>query len=195
MAILMRPRWEPTDDPAGVFADRCPPSRLLPGGPGDAVRLRHPGRGDLADPRGAGRRRAVVRHRASPRRGGTFAPVGPGPGCLPRTPNRVGSHAIALPVATAAQQDRLASPRGAEELERLVDAKIWQPRYFAGDRGFLCPELTRSATEEQVEELKGRRFDRYVSSNRTCEIGMNLATGQDYRSVTFLLEELTRTES
>ena len=66
---------------------------------------------------------------------------------------------------------------------------------FAGDRGFLHPELTRSATEEQVEELKGRHFDRYVSSNRTCEIGMNLATGQDYRSVIFLLEELTRTEA
>ena len=65
---------------------------------------------------------------------------------------------------------------------------------FAGDRGFLHPELTHSATEEQVEELKGRHFDRYVSSNRTCEIGMNLATGKDYRSVIFLLEELTRTE-
>ena len=32
----------------------------------------------------------------------------------------------------------------------------------------------------------------YVWSNRTCEIGMNLATGKDYRSVIFLLEELTR---
>ena len=43
---------------------------------------------------------------------------------------------------------------------------------FAGDRGFLHPELARSATVK-VEELKGRHFDRYVSSNRTCEIGMN----------------------
>ena len=33
---------------------------------------------------------------------------------------------------------------------------------------------------------------KYVWSNRTCEIGMNLATGKDYRSVIFLLEELTR---
>ena len=32
----------------------------------------------------------------------------------------------------------------------------------------------------------------YVWSNRTCEIGMNLATGKDYRSVIILLEELTR---
>ena len=27
---------------------------------------------------------------------------------------------------------------------------------------------------------------------RTCELGMNLATGKDYQSVIFLLEELTR---
>jgi hypothetical protein len=74
---------------------------------------------------------------------------------------------------------------------------LWIPDDLAGngDRGFLHPELTHSATEEQVEELKGRHVDRYVSSNRTCEIGMNLATGKDYRSVIFLREELTRTES
>jgi D-lactate dehydrogenase len=63
---------------------------------------------------------------------------------------------------------------------------------FAGDRGFLHPELTRSATEEHAQELAGKQFDAYVSSNRTCEIGMNLATGKDYRSIIFLLEELTR---
>jgi D-lactate dehydrogenase len=63
---------------------------------------------------------------------------------------------------------------------------------FAGDRGMLHPELTGSATSEQVEEIKDRQFDAYVASNRTCEIGMNLVTGKDYRSVIFLLEELTR---
>jgi D-lactate dehydrogenase len=63
---------------------------------------------------------------------------------------------------------------------------------FAGDRGFLHPELTRSATEGHAQELAGEQFDAYVSSNRTCEIGMNLATGKDYRSIVFLLEELTR---
>lgn len=63
---------------------------------------------------------------------------------------------------------------------------------FAGDRGFLHPELTRSATEEHAQELAGERFDAYLCSNRTCELGMNLATGQDYHSIIFLLEELTR---
>jgi D-lactate dehydrogenase len=63
---------------------------------------------------------------------------------------------------------------------------------FAGDRGMLHPELTNSATSELVEEIKNRQFDAYIASNRTCEIGMNLVTGKDYRSVIFLLEELTR---
>jgi D-lactate dehydrogenase len=63
---------------------------------------------------------------------------------------------------------------------------------FAGDRGFLHPELTKTATLEEVAELGDQTFDQYISSNRTCEIGMNLATGQDYRSIIFLLEEATR---
>jgi malate dehydrogenase (oxaloacetate-decarboxylating) len=48
----------------------------------------------------------------------------------PLAESRQVSRAIALSVATAAQNDGLASPRGREELERLVDAKIWQPRYL-----------------------------------------------------------------
>jgi D-lactate dehydrogenase len=88
----------------------------------------------------------------------------------------------------------------AEKLHALGEAlaeKAVTPIYatccaFAGDRGFLHPELTHSATEEEVAELGNQKFDRYICSNRTCEIGMNLATGKDYRSVIFLLEELTR---
>ncbi len=63
---------------------------------------------------------------------------------------------------------------------------------FAGDRGFLHTELTRSATAEEAEEVRARNFDAYLGSNRTCEIGLNLATGKDYQSFVYLLEELTR---
>jgi len=63
---------------------------------------------------------------------------------------------------------------------------------FAGDRGFLHSELTRSATAEEGEEVRARKFDAYLGSNRTCEIGLNLATGKDYVSFVYLLEELTR---
>jgi D-lactate dehydrogenase len=66
---------------------------------------------------------------------------------------------------------------------------------FAGDRGLSHPELTAAATRPQAEELAGRDFDAYLSSNRTCEIGLSRATGEPYESVVVLLERLSRTSS
>ncbi|MFZ3212504.1 MAG: FAD-binding and (Fe-S)-binding domain-containing protein [Terriglobales bacterium] len=63
---------------------------------------------------------------------------------------------------------------------------------FAGDRGFLFPELTASATQGEAAELKGTAQDGYYSSSRTCEIGMKRATGQVYVSYLYLLEQATR---
>jgi D-lactate dehydrogenase len=63
---------------------------------------------------------------------------------------------------------------------------------FAGDRGFLHPELTESATAPLAAELAGQRVDAHVCSNRTCEIGLQRATGAPYASVVHVLEELTR---
>ena len=63
---------------------------------------------------------------------------------------------------------------------------------FAGDRGLSHPELTAAATADQAAELAGRRFEAYLSSNRTCEIGLTRATGEPYESFVFLLERLSR---
>jgi D-lactate dehydrogenase len=63
---------------------------------------------------------------------------------------------------------------------------------FAGDRGFLFPELTASATRREASEVLASRHDGYYSSSRTCEIGMTRATGRIYRSFLYLLEEATR---
>jgi D-lactate dehydrogenase len=63
---------------------------------------------------------------------------------------------------------------------------------MAGDRGLLHPELTNAATADEAAELSSRPFDAYVSSNRTCEIALEQATGRPYRSVVQLLEEATR---
>jgi len=63
---------------------------------------------------------------------------------------------------------------------------------FAGDRGFLYPELTESATRLEAAELETAEHDGYFSSSRTCEIGMSRATGHQYRSFFFLLEQATR---
>jgi len=63
---------------------------------------------------------------------------------------------------------------------------------FAGDRGLLHPELTASATAEEAFEVNQREFDAYLSSNRTCELGLAEGTGRPYTSIVHALEELTR---
>jgi D-lactate dehydrogenase len=63
---------------------------------------------------------------------------------------------------------------------------------FAGDRGLLFPELTASATEKESVEVRGQKYDGYYSSNITCEIGMSAATGEDYRSIVYLVEQASR---
>src|SRR5271167_1731128 len=63
---------------------------------------------------------------------------------------------------------------------------------FAGDRGFLFPELTQSATKHEAAQVRAKRPDECYSSSRTCEIGMSRATGQIYRSYMYLLEKATR---
>jgi D-lactate dehydrogenase len=63
---------------------------------------------------------------------------------------------------------------------------------FAGDRGMLHKELTESATRHEAEEVTAQSFDAHLSANRTCEIGMQHATGRPYRSVLIELERATR---
>lgn len=63
---------------------------------------------------------------------------------------------------------------------------------FAGDRGFMYPELTASATTGEAVEIKAHKHDGCYSSSRTCEIGMTRSTGEVYRSYLYLLEKVTR---
>ena len=63
---------------------------------------------------------------------------------------------------------------------------------FAGDRGMLHPELTASATDAEAAEVKANPTARHISSNRTCEVGLERATGEPYESIIYLLEEATR---
>jgi D-lactate dehydrogenase len=63
---------------------------------------------------------------------------------------------------------------------------------FAGDRGFLHPELTAAATAIEGAEAIAADGDAHLCSNRTCEIGMTRRTGRSYESFVFLLERLSR---
>jgi D-lactate dehydrogenase len=66
---------------------------------------------------------------------------------------------------------------------------------FAGDRGYLVPELTASATSAEAREVGSRTFDGFYSSSRTCEIGLTRATGKPYRSFWYLLDEASRPDT
>jgi D-lactate dehydrogenase len=63
---------------------------------------------------------------------------------------------------------------------------------FAGDRGFLVPELTASATRAEADEIVAGAFDGHYSSSRTCEIGLARATGRPWHSFWALFDEATR---
>lgn len=74
----------------------------------------------------------------------------------------------------------------------VVVPAAWGCCGFAGDRGMLHPELTASATAAEAEELGRREYAAYASANRTCELGMERATGKPWVHVVELLALATR---
>jgi D-lactate dehydrogenase len=63
---------------------------------------------------------------------------------------------------------------------------------FAGDRGFLVPELTAAATFAEAQELRGLDLDGCYATSRTCEIGLSRATGRAWLSIWRLLDDASR---
>ncbi len=59
---------------------------------------------------------------------------------------------------------------------------------FAGDRGFTHPELNASALKDLKESLP-EECDHGYSNSRTCEIGLSLHSGIEYRSIVYLVDE------
>jgi len=62
---------------------------------------------------------------------------------------------------------------------------------FAGDRGFVVPELNKHALRGIHDELPANCACG-VSTNRTCEIGLTAETGRNYQSIAYLLEKCSR---
>lgn len=60
---------------------------------------------------------------------------------------------------------------------------------FAGDRGYLVPELTASATVAEADEVRAGQFEGHYCSSRTCELGLERATDQAWVSYLYLLAE------
>lgn len=68
----------------------------------------------------------------------------------------------------------------------------WNCCGYAGDRGMLHPELTESATRAEAAQVHELGAQYHASTNRTCELGMTRATGEDYHHVLEMLERATR---
>jgi D-lactate dehydrogenase len=62
---------------------------------------------------------------------------------------------------------------------------------MAGDRGFLFPELTASATNAEAAEVKAKNYQGYYSSTKTCEMAISEAVGKNYESILYLVDECT----
>ncbi len=113
---------------------------------------------------------------------------------LEETP-RVSGTAIVHPTCTLLKEgglpDLLAVARAhAEKVEVPRSAECCG---FAGDRGFLVPELTRSATEAEAAEIRhlmeSEPAAAVYSTCRTCEIGLTRAVGRPVRSLLHLVHE------
>ncbi len=114
---------------------------------------------------------------------------------LPKLPIKTKSHSVALHPVCSVTKMGIAGKL--ETIARACSDQVTVPLdagccAFAGDRGFLVPELTQSATKREAAQVKASHSDECYSSSRTCEIGMTRATGQIYRSYMYLLEKATR---
>ncbi len=87
-----------------------------------------------------------------------------------------------------------------EDLKNVAAAHAADPQIplrsgccgFAGNQGFIHPEITEGATRAEAEDVKtllseGGRGATAYSTCRTCEIGMTRATGLSYASAAHLV--------
>ena len=110
-----------------------------------------------------------------------------------------GSLAVVHPTCSSTH---LGSTEVVVDIMQSISGKVYVPDAwgccaFAGDRGMLHPELTESATRAECAEVDSLAQSRagetkFVSSNRTCEIGMSRGSGRDYLGVISVLAAAVR---
>lgn len=62
---------------------------------------------------------------------------------------------------------------------------------FAGDRGFTVPELNAHGQKELKGQIPANCTEGY-STSRTCEIGMETHSGINFKSIFYLIDEVTK---
>jgi D-lactate dehydrogenase len=62
---------------------------------------------------------------------------------------------------------------------------------MAGDRGFYYPGLTAAACREEGAEAAAQAATGYYSTGKTCEMALSEASGASYRSILYLLDQVS----
>lgn len=101
--------------------------------------------------------------------------------------------AIALHVTCSSRKAGIADSLRA--VAKACSTKVIEPDNieccgFAGDKGFTMPELNASALATLPKQVKGKCTHGY-SNSRTCEIGLSLNSGIDYKSLIYLLDKVS----
>jgi D-lactate dehydrogenase len=65
---------------------------------------------------------------------------------------------------------------------------------FAGDRGFTFPELNQHGLRDLKSQLSEKVYNGY-STSRTCEIGLCLHTGISFKSIAYLVDQVSKTKT
>lgn len=66
---------------------------------------------------------------------------------------------------------------------------------FAGDKGFTHPELNRWALRKLRPQIERNGVKHGYSNSRTCEIGLTTNSGVPYKSIAYLVNEVTTPKS
>ena len=114
-------------------------------------------------------------------------------GPVPKQPGTAVLHPTCTLVKTGGLPDLLRVARA--HREHVVVPKSAECCGFAGDRGFLVPELTASAAATEAAEVRETLAEGEAglySTCRTCEIGMSRAVGRPYLSIVHLVHEAVR---
>jgi D-lactate dehydrogenase len=63
---------------------------------------------------------------------------------------------------------------------------------MAGDRGFYYPGLTAAATQAETAEVNQAHCNDCYSTAKTCEMALAESSGKNYRSILYLLDEVSQ---
>jgi D-lactate dehydrogenase len=97
---------------------------------------------------------------------------------------------IALHITCSAR--KMGLDKTLRDLVKLCAPQVIEPEEegccgFGGDKGFTTPELNAAALARLKQQLP-EGCKEGVSNSRTCEIGLTLHSGRQYRSVAYLVE-------